>query len=230
MLRGVKRLRPAGRDGRAAFILPHYSLPSFFLSPSNFHQLLLKGATVFGFLGMFRHHTYAQLGLSSITIIGKLGEEFALSIGLFSELSYFYECGGFGFYFQFSDKFHPSARAYFCRMDNLPKPWSSLCPVTLLIRLTRSKGLNKKIFPKKLTTPRLLTRFLVHVACLDIKRKSRFTPHSLRIGGHTFYSANRMAQDFIDFLASRAISRASQLYYRASPRDNVIRLLAFFQI
>ena len=38
MLRGVKRLRPPGRDGRAAFILPHYSLPFFFLSPSNFHQ------------------------------------------------------------------------------------------------------------------------------------------------------------------------------------------------
>ena len=229
LLKGVKRLRPPNQDARLAFILPYYNLPSIFTSPVNQDQLLLKSATVFGFFGMFRHHTYTQLGLRCIVVVGKLGEEFKLCEGSLPELAYyFHDCGALGFYFQFCDKFHPSARAYFCRMDDLPKPWSFLCPVTLLINLAQHRLLQNKIFPRKLVVPKLMTKFLDFVARADKKKKSKFAPHSLRIGGHTFYSVNNMASDFIDFLARRGISRASQLYYRANSRDNIIRLRAFF--
>ena len=55
-----------------------------------------------------------------------------------------------------------------------------------------------------------------------------FTPHSLRIGGHTFFAVHNMHEDFIQFLGRRTITRASQLYYRARAIDNIIRLQIFF--
>ena len=60
------------------------------------------------------------------------------------------------------------------------------------------------------------------------KSRLRFTPHSLRIGGHTFYSIQNMHGDFVQFLGRRSINRASQLYYRACAADNISRLRLFF--
>ena len=56
-----------------------------------------------------------------------------------------------------------------------------------------------------------------------------FTPHSLRIGGHTFFSVQNMHEDFVQFLGRRTINKTSQLYYRARAADNVLRLSLFFQ-
>ena len=57
---------------------------------------------------------------------------------------------------------------------------------------------------------------------------SKFTPHSLRIGGHTFFSIKNMDPDFLHFLGHRSISRICQLYYRANAYDNLKRLHMFF--
>ena len=59
--------------------------------------------------------------------------------------------------------------------------------------------------------------------------RHKFTPHSLRIGGHTFYAIKNMDADFLHFLGRRAISRVCQLYYRANAYDNVIRLNMFLR-
>ena len=60
------------------------------------------------------------------------------------------------------------------------------------------------------------------------KSQLPLTPHSLRIGEHTFYSIQNMHGDFVQFLGRRSINRASQLYYRASAADNINRLRLFF--
>ena len=56
---------------------------------------------------------------------------------------------------------------------------------------------------------------------------AHFAPHSLRIGGHTFYTLQNMHEDFVQYLGRRAIRRASQLYYRANPVDIIRRLRTF---
>ena len=58
---------------------------------------------------------------------------------------------------------------------------------------------------------------------------NNFTPHSLKIEGHTFYSIKNIDPDFVNFLGRRAISRACQLYYRANAYDNLVRLNMFFR-
>ena len=59
--------------------------------------------------------------------------------------------------------------------------------------------------------------------------QTHFTPHCLRIGGHTFYSIQNMNEDFVNYLGRRKIARASQLYYRANAIDNISRLRIFFE-
>ena len=56
------------------------------------------------------------------------------------------------------------------------------------------------------------------------KSRLPLTPHSLRIGGHTFYSIQNMHGDFVQFLGRSSINRASQLYYGASAADDICYL------
>ena len=41
--------------------------------------------------------------------------------------------------------------------------------------------------------------------------------HPLRIGGHTYFTAMRMAPDSTDYLGRRKAPRSSRRYFRASP-------------
>ena len=41
--------------------------------------------------------------------------------------------------------------------------------------------------------------------------------HSLRIGGHTYFTAMGMAPDLTDYLGRRKVPRSSLRYFRASP-------------
>ena len=59
--------------------------------------------------------------------------------------------------------------------------------------------------------------------------RNRFKPHSLQIGGHTFYTVHGMNPDLRDYLARRAISRCSLRYYRASPAANLYALRSFYK-
>ena len=92
------------------------------------------------------------------------------------------------------------------------------------------KLIKQQIFPKNVVSRPTLNDYL---RFMTRNQRSlggnRFTPHSLRIGGHTFYSVKNMDADFLHFLGRRAISRVCQLYYRARSFDNIIRLNMFFR-
>ena len=226
VLRGVTSLRPANPDRRVAFLLPHYSFPPAFVNPLSRDFLLFKAAVVFGFLGMFRFSSFAKLSATSIVLVTTEGRELNISTGTYAELSaiarMFNVCG---FYFHFSSKFHTHARAYFCALEELAPPSSVFCPVKLLFDMARSNLLSgKSIFPHTELNSHALALYMRYVS----NSAALFTPHSLRIGGHTFYSVHNMHEDFIHFLGRRQISRASQLYYRARATDNVCRLSRFF--
>ena len=132
-------------------------------------------------------------------------------------------------YFQFESKYLPVAHAFFCDLSDISNFWSQFCPVRILHQLAASGLLRECIFPKSTVTSPGLRDYL---SFMSHKRPaldgSKFSPHSLRIGGHTFYSIKNMASDFVHFLGRRAISKACQLYYRAGAYDNIVRLRRFF--
>ena len=172
---------------------------------------------------MFRYATYAKLGSHNLFVVNKNGEESPIISGSYAELVYhFEECSAVGFNFQFPAKYHPIAHSFIA--------WSVYCPVKILLELAKQRSLSRTIFP-----PNMLTRPLLNSYWQYCSRnpqpllRSKFTPHSLPIGDHTFYSIKNMDSDFVHFLGRRAISRACQLYYRANAYDNVIRLSMFFR-
>ena len=126
---------------------------------------------------------------------------------------------------KFSDKFLANTRAYYCGMDGLDQRWLSLCPVRVLCQLAQNNLLGEVIFPQNVITTKTMNMYLSQIA----HGQGRYTPHSLRIGGHTFYTARNMPSEFVGFLGRRKVTRASELYYRANARDNILRLKNFFQ-
>ena len=178
---------------------------------------------------MFRFSTYEKLGIQNLVIVGRNAIEYQIESP--EEITfYFSQKNAVGFYFRFSDKYHPLAFAFFCRLSNVSKFWSQFCPVTILMQLNQRRLLTTNIFPKTTIKTEVLSNFLRFIARrVGGLAGNRFTPHSLRIGGHTFYSFKNMDIDFVHFLGRRAITKACQLYYRANAFDNIIRLDMFFR-
>ena len=171
---------------------------------------------------MFRYSTFEKLTAQSVVLVNNEGREIKLTQ---TSASLLYATNLAGFYFTFSSKCHPNARAYYTKLDHLTEPWKTLCPVYILRQLHKNRLLfTGKIFNRKKITSRSLGSYMAFVA----RTTSPFTPHSLRIGGHTFLAVQNMHEDFIQFLGRRVISRASQLYYRANAIDNILRLKMFF--
>ena len=180
---------------------------------------------------MFRFATYGKLGTHILFLVGKNGTEHQLKVGSIAELNfYFIQKQALGFYFRFSDKYHPLAYAFFCELSNVSDFWSRFCPVKVLFQLAHNHLLKVNIFPDAIIKSKTLGNFLRFAArrsgCLG---GHLFTPHSLRIGGHTFFSIKNMDPDFLHFLGRRAINRSCQLYYRANAFDNIARLHMFFR-
>ena len=80
-------------------------------------------------------------------------------------------------------------------------------------------------FPPSVISTTILTQTMRGLACI----KKNVKPHSLRIGGHTYYTVYGMDKDFRDYLARRKVNTSTQTYYRASPRLTIFKLRQFFQ-
>ena len=226
ILKGVAAVRPQSPDKRTAFLLPHFKLPKIFKTPLSKDQLIFKAAVIFGFFGMFRYSTFHKLTYSSVVLISEGREELPLETGAYKELQHLFKTKTIiGFYCHFKAKFNPHGRAYYCKLEDFNNPWGRLCPLKILLELSRNGLLcTKKLFDTNILTSKRLGAYMQNVA----RSTTPFTPHSLRIGGHTFYSIQNMHGDFVQFLGRRSINRASQLYYRASAADNISRLRLFF--
>ena len=68
VMRGVRRALPAPPDLRAAFILPLYKSPTYYISPPSLEWLLLKTAVTLGFHAMLRFGAFCKLTPSSLTL------------------------------------------------------------------------------------------------------------------------------------------------------------------
>ena len=128
-----------------------------------------------------------------------------------------------GFYFTFDDKFHPGARAYLCKLADLSRRLSLICPVRHLSTVLELSQTGLFFPPNEISRP-VLTKDMKGISLVEKFVK----PHSLRIGGHTYYTVYSLDSDFRDYLARRKVKGATQTYYRASPALNLYKLREFF--
>ena len=235
VMRGVRRALPAPPDLRAAFILPIYTAPSCYTSPPSTEWLLLKAAVTLGFHAMLRFGAFCQLTPSSLTVVLNDGDEWPfhqIPASLFLALS----DRLLGFRFTFIPKYTSSegrvTSAFFCHICDVAPKLQAHCPVCAILQLREANLFRyptRPIFDPKILTPSSLSSYLALFAGRSRSKSSDvFKPHSLRIGGHTFYTMHGMSADLRDYLARRVVSRCSMRYYRASPVGNLQALRDFY--
>ena len=225
VLRGVKNSMPSNADSRVAFLLIHYHIPGRLKNPRSPLTKITTAAISFGFFAMLRFHSYSKFNLENLTLVLRGGKEVIPSthprLTILRLLAS--NCVA-GFYFTFDDKFHPGARAYFCKVADLHRRLSPICPLVHLQKIIES-GQDDFFFPPSEMTRTVLTQNMQIIA--EIKKNVK--PYSLRIGGHTYYTVYGLDTDFRDYLARRKVKKSTQLYYRASPHLTIYKLRQFFK-
>ena len=224
VMQGVKRCMPPKADTRAAFLLVHYHIPRQLLRSRSGTTKKATAALSLGFFAMLRFHSYGKFCRENLTMVFKGGRE--LSPKEFSNkmvLRLLVSNCIVGFYFTFNDKFHPGARAYFCKVGDINRRLKLICPLRHLVTLMQFPP-DEMFFPSSEITNSVLTKTMVKVACIEKNIK----PHSLRIGGHTFYTVYGLDTDFRDYLARRKVNKCTQTYYRAPPYLTIYKLRRFF--
>ena len=109
-------------------------------------------------------------------------------------------------------------------MGDLHRRLELICPLNQLIAILQESQ-NDMFFPRAEFTRAILIRNMKNLACIQKYVK----PHSLRIGGHTYYTVYGLDTDFRDYLARRKVNKATQTYYRASPHMTIFKLRQFFE-
>ena len=226
---------PAPPDAREAFIPPSFVLPPYYIHPPSTRLLLFKAAVVLGFHAMLRYGAFCQFTSEALSLVLKTGRERAYS-------SYYPESPSLkpeevlGVLFTFTPKFTLSnglGTAFFCHICDIAPRLATHCPVCIIARLQRAgllKVPNRCPFDPLIFTPAALTSFLGHLAGKPGQPPNNpFKPHSLRIGGHTYYTVHNMNPDLRDYLARRAITRSSLRYFRASPASNLHAIRLFYR-
>ena len=130
VMKGIKRCMPPKADSRIAFLLIHYKLPRKYRKPTTTKRKKAVAAIVFGFFAMLRFHSYAKFQLQNLTIVLNGGREIIPT--KYTPLilqKLLHSTHVLGFYFTFDDKFHPRARAYYCKLADLTCRLSPICPV-----------------------------------------------------------------------------------------------------
>ena len=109
-------------------------------------------------------------------------------------------------------------------MADLNLRLSTICPLKHLQAIVESTQ-DEFFFPQTEITRAVLTQNIQAIAGIEKYVK----PHSLRIGGHTYYTVYGLDTDFRDYLARRRVKLSTQTYYRASPRMTIYKMRRFFE-
>ena len=220
---------PSRQDLRAAFILPKYVFMGNFSRTNQHYRCRLRFATIMGFVGMLRPHTYRQLQPASFTLVIQDGDGYlppqlinGRDVLLFSEK--IHEAGDtvLGFFIKFKSKTMLEATAYFPKLSDCALRFKAMCPVIALKDLISGRVFGKR-FLTKWGNGMSLSSYLKQLAGDDIK----VSPHALRIGGRTWYLSKNLDKQSVDFLGTWACPEASARHYRESP-DAVLRRLQQF--
>ena len=228
--RGLRKILPSRRDRRAAFLLPKYVFTDTFTDARSRSQCLLRFATVIGFVGMLRPHTFNQLQPRSFTLVVLNRNPLmppriinGADTGRFGEAVLSPSTMVLGFFVAFKSKTMLDAKAYYPNLSTCSPRFRKMCPTTALSQIIR-RGLFRPNFLRSHGKGRVLHSFLKKIVNDDKK----VSPHALRIGGRTWYLSMDLEKQFVDYLGTWASSEASARYYRANPAAVIRRLQKFY--
>ena len=236
VVKGIKRALPAAPDSRHAFLLLDSIPPPEFTEPQSPTAFKLKFATLLGFFGMLRFEIMLNIKPSQIVLVAPCGREVLLSRVPF--INAWSIPGKFiGFFFRFRGKSTPIGDppqiAYCPRICDLDTRFTQFCPITLISEM-HQRGFylhsDRKILHGMLT-PKKLCAYVALLAGRGLSRVqlALIKTHSLRIGGHTYFTAMGMNRDLTCYLGRRKISHSSFRYFRASARLTLSAYRYFFQ-
>ena len=223
--RGIENVLPAQADKRKAFLLPHHlSRVEFADDPhQSVDSKIIKLATVLGFIGMLRPHTFLQLKFTALVPVCRTPPSHA-QMGPTMNLADFLINRGrtplLGFFLEFKSKTLPTARAYFPNLSTPKSTYAKMCPV---------KALADVVFcnEKKGDTPIKLPKVRKFLQKLTGAKKP-VPLYALRIGGRTWNLNHGLDRQFVDYLGTWKSSQASSRYYRAEPAAVLRRLRRFY--
>ena len=189
------------------------------------NENLTRWATILGFVGMLRPHTFAQIKVKSFVLVIVTKEEKILRLAL--------EDGGdllrrrkrsdiLGYYIEFKSKTMPVARAYFPNLSTPGSHYSAMCPVRAIQNLAYKGWLRDK-FVRTLVRSSKVNHFLQKLT--EAKKPVPF--YSLRIGGRTWNISKGLDRQFVDYLGTWKSPEASARYYRETP-SAVLKMLRNF--
>ena len=130
-----------------------------------------------------------------------------------------------GFYLDFKAKTQNEARAYLPNLSDPQTHYSSMCPVEALRDLAKKGCLSKRKFKKGFKVGAVLKAYLKSLTADSLKKIS---PHTLRIGGRTWYISHGMDRQFVDYLGTWVSPDASARYYRENPAAIIGKLIDFY--
>ena len=219
---------PCQADKRKAFLLPHQIHTKVFVNATLSADVTKKSivfATILGFLGMLRPHTFPQLKPSSFSLIMKRGN--AKPTTKSPDIAkYFQKHDGsklVGFVITFKSKTKPVARAYFPNLSSPKSYYSAMCPVKAMADVVRTE-LWKDNFMKSATKGRGVRKFLQQLT----ESKNPVPLYALRIGGRTWNRSQGLDRQFVDYLGTWTSPEASARYYREEPTAVLRKMRRFY--
>ena len=236
VMRGIHRALPASPDSRQAFLLLDCRPPPDFSNPHSPDGFKLKFATLLGFFGMLRFDILMNITPSQLVLVAPCGREVLLARVPFMSARSIPRLF-IGFYFRFRGKStpvgDPPQMAYCPKISDFDSNFSQFCPITLVTEMhTRGFFLrpHQKILRGSLT-PKKLCAYIAHLAGRGLSRVqlALIKTHSLRIGGHTYFTAMGMNRDLTNYLGRRKVKDSSLRYFRASARLTLSAYRYFFQ-
>ena len=225
--RGIQNTYPKQANKRTAFLLPHFVKTSDFLEPGSKPANLVRVATVCGFIGMLRPHTFTQLQPSSFSFVLKNEQVLQPPVPITSFRKYLNnlpKAGDMlGFYVTFKSKTMPVARAYFPNLRSSCSALSVMYPLSMLLAVAKMDWIHPN-FLKRCGRGDTLGKYLKLLA----NSEDPVSPYALRIGGRTWYISHGMDRQFCDYLGTWKSPESSARYYRASPATVLRKLLRFY--
>ena len=141
-----------------------------------------------------------------------------------------------GFYFRFRGKSTPTGdppqMAYCPKICDFDEQFKQFCPVALISEM-HARGYFLRMHRKLMTivlTPKSLCEYIVSLAGRGLTpvQTALIKTHSLRIGGHTYFTAMGMTPDLTNYLGRRKVRESSLRYFRASARLTLSAYRTFF--
>ena len=126
----------------------------------------------------------------------------------------------------------PPQAAYFPKICDIDPAFAPFFPLLLLSKM-HARGMflrpRQLIFPTGFS-PDTLCPYLIFLAgeghlLVDIRL---LLTYSLRLCGHTYFTAMGMIRDLTDYLGRRKVARCSLRYYLSSPRLTISATRRFF--